>query len=137
MLCKMAKYRGRTPDGKIRGKYVRKKLEFSSEKEKVVGKLEEDIVHLLSNSGYCVSDASTYQEGYNIGHRMSGGYSRRERAYHVGGASIGVEGMYYHDPFESQNNTSQYYVRLKLVSNDSLDDIFKKITAKFPDFVEI
>jgi len=135
----MAKYRGRTPDGKTRGNYVRKVLMFSSEKEEKVRKVEEDIVRLLSNSGYCVSDASVHQEGYNIGHNIFGGSFRRERAYHVGGASIGVEGMYYKKPFKSQDGTHQYSVKLNFVTNDSLDDILQKITQKIPthEFYEI
>ena len=131
----MAKYRGKH-QGKIRGHYIKKGLLYIANSNEEAHTVERKVHNYLSDMGHCL-DVEHYSD-HEFPHHIC--------FYHFGGASIGmyvnlsnkkdvkitnsqIESLYF--------KKLPYYIRLLLISNDSLDDVIYKIIGNFPDFKKL
>lgn len=120
----MTKYRGEY-QGKTRGKYVSRA--FIS---------NQDSANENFDFGRYVNtfmDRRGIRTGFGWEHDPSGHFSGDSHSYHIGGATVDVCRMDY----KKNESFGNHFVRIKMVSNDSLDDIVKMTLAKFPSLKEI
>lgn len=122
--AKMARYRGKH-NGKTRGKYVKTEFLYNPESLSETCTLEEQLDHFLSRQGYFINSAreETYTEESSPYPKVM----RNTYAYHMGGATIGMTAK-----VKETKLYNDYSIYLKLVSNETMDDIIQKITGKFP-----
>lgn len=66
----------------------------------------------------------------------SGVFYAKNQSYHLGGATVDLERRDYEKKSDYQKY-GNHFVRIKMVSNNSLDDIVEMTLAKFPSFREV
>jgi hypothetical protein len=130
----MAKYRGKY-DGNTRGKYKTSSLLLAPNSREKTSNLEFELIEYFSKYGFFVDTLTSEheKERYNVS------------TYHYGGSTVSILSFY------SQNGSPEnkekiikenfrllpYYICLKLVSNDQLNDVLRKIKKTFPDCREL
>ncbi|MEW6380473.1 MAG: hypothetical protein AB1611_12825 [bacterium] len=122
----MAKYRGQH-NGVTRGKYEKALLYYEPANEDETRALERKIRVDLGKLGESVLGCcdDPHREHYNWGF------------YHLAGATVGISVLYkpmkdWFEPYMLPYTGPNHYVQLKLVSNDGLEDVIRKITDKYP-----
>lgn len=129
----MAKYRGKH-EGKTRGKYARKAFLSNQKSPEENNEFYKRLVDLMDlkgfevNPDYVANDEREWELNHDTGNIT----------YHVAGATVGILRM------ENRNSEScwpsylgKHATRLKLVTNDSLDDIIEMTLKEFPSFFEV
>lgn len=118
----MAKYRGKH-NGQTRGKYTRKLFLHETNDFDHHEELITEIDHYLGDRGI---------QFFWGGKEEEETYSFHSNAHHLGGASIGLEARW----TEPNKGRPRGRIYLSFVSNDSLDDVVKKVIDNFPIFKE-
>ena len=122
----MAKYRGKF-QGRTRGKYVSRA--FISNQDSVEQNFDfaREVNIFMENKGVHVNSGRFDDP--------AGDFWGDTNSYHIGGATVDVK----RKDYEKESNDRIYgnhFVRIKMVSNDSLDDIVEMALKKFPSFKE-
>lgn len=131
----MAKYRGKYQD-KTRGKYVSKAFESEHSDAKQNSIFARSVNCFLERRGCLIFSHPEIEN-------EMGEFSNH--AYHIGGATVGVQERNWdkryfklcRKGYGNESSASPYYTRIKLVSNDCLDDIVQKVLKEFPSLEEI
>ncbi len=125
------KYRGKYK-GVTRDPYEIKVLLNNLKSETDTRKLEDSLNQYFHDQGYCTGSGSN-----NLGDNDYGSF----KAYHVGGATIGMLSQYNLPPFEPEplmkDYPNRHFIQLKLISNQGLSDIVQDISKNFSYFKEI
>ncbi len=116
----MAKYRGKH-EGKTRGKYIHKVFISEQNSEHENYNFAEKIYDFM------------YEKGFYIDQGLKGSIDAIVKTFHLAGVSVGIKMMNRED---KEEDLPQYYTRIKLISNDSLEDVIQKISNEFPSFKE-
>ena len=116
----MAKYKGKH-NGETRGFYRKALLYYEPKTHKRTYDLDNELAGLLLQLGYGAGCTINHQ--FNLG------------AYHVAGTTIGVSALISREPNVTKG--PKHYIQLRLVSNDDLGDVIRKITDRFPFFKDL
>jgi hypothetical protein len=121
----MAKYRGKY-EGKLRGKYVRAAFISVQNSEKDNIKFYRRLNEFLYNRGYETGLIEGAPERTNA-------FYFKTNSYHLGGATVGIKLINY-SPTAILYGNAPYATKMRVISNDSLDDVLEKILKDFPSF---
>ncbi len=125
----MAKYRGKH-EGKTRGKYTCMSFESGQKDKDQNNDFAGEVNYFLYKKGYQVTHGTEFKDEKR---------SYTTSSYHVAGASVGVTQR---DTDKEEHKKMGCYksppnfTRIKLVSNDNLDDVIEMILDEFPSFKE-
>ena len=123
----MARYRGKH-EGKTRGKYVEAQLRHVFDDPIDWSKACMEIGCRLGAKGSWMVDSGKY-------HNESFRTNEYVTTVHLAGATVGIKGVSYHEKPES-SWIYQHTIDIKIVSNDSLEDVIEKIKECLPYSLE-
>ena len=115
-----AKYRGKH-EGKTRGKYVKAMLRHTFKENR-------DWFQACRNIGAHLSEMGVHITRCE---RKNNTYDEYVEVIHLAGASVGLEGLSYHE--NRGDGFPQHRIDMKIVSNDSIDDVVEKIESRLSE----